>query len=199
MRPVRNPRVGVFLSSKEGLPPACVAVAREVGVLLGRTGRTLVYGGARRGLMEVLARSARQSGARVYGIVPDILFERGWVSDCIDVTFRCADLSDRKAVMMRESDAFVVLPGGIGTLDEAFTVMANTVIGLRRQPVIFYDADGCWTPLLHALDSLFAQGFVSGAPADYYTVVRDSEGLARALDTVDARCVPGADGASRIL
>lgn len=184
MTTARNPRVGVFLSSKEGLPPAYVTVAERVGALLGHTGRTLVYGGACRGLMEVLARSARQSGARIYGVVPDILFERGWVSECIDVTFRCADLNDRKAVMMRESDAFVVLPGGIGTLDEAFTVMANAVIGLRRQPVIFYDVDDCWTPLLHALDTLFSQGLVSGVPADYYTVVRDDEGLAHALDTV---------------
>ncbi len=163
-------RIGVFLSSKSNLPPAYEAAAREVGALIGRTGRTLVYGGARCGLMETLAQSTKAEGGRIYGMVPDILVERGLVSDCIDVTFRCADLTDRKEAMLRESEALVVMPGGIGTLDEAFTTLANTCIGLRRQPVIFYNVAGCWDKLLALFDDLFAQGLVSGTPAHYYAV-----------------------------
>ena len=78
------------------------------------THRTLVYGGARKGLMEVLAQSVKRHGGRIYGMVPDILQERGWVSDTLDVTFRCVDLTDRKAMMNRESDVLVALPGGMG-------------------------------------------------------------------------------------
>ena len=167
-------KIGVYLSSKENLPENYVQAAREVGELIGKTGRILIYGGARKGLMEVLAQSVKQHGGRVYGMVPEIIEKRGLVSDAIDVTFRCVDLSDRKMMMNRESDVLVALPGGIGTLDEVFTVMANTVIGIRHQPVVFYNVDGCWDALLAALDNLFEQGLVSGSPSDYYSVDRKS-------------------------
>lgn len=171
-------KIGVYLSSKENLPESYVQAAREVGELIGKTGRILIYGGARKGLMEVLAQSVKQHGGRVYGMVPEIIEKRGLVSDAIDVTFRCVDLSDRKMMMNRESDVLVSLPGGIGTLDEVFTVMANTVIGIRHQPVVFYDVDGCWDALLAALDNLFEQGLVSGSPSDYYSVAHNIQELA---------------------
>lgn len=171
-------KIGVYLSSKENLPESYVQAAREVGELIGKTGRILIYGGARKGLMEVLAQSVKQHGGRVYGMVPEIIEKRGLVSDAIDVTFRCVDLSDRKMMMNRESDVLVALPGGIGTLDEVFTVMANTVIGIRHQPVVFYDVDGCWDALLAALDNLFEQGIVSGSPSDYYSVAHNIQELA---------------------
>lgn len=171
-------KIGVYLSSKENLPENYVQAAREVGELIGRTGRILIYGGARKGLMEVLAQSVKQHGGRVYGMVPEIIEKRGLVSDAIDVTFRCVDLSDRKMMMNRESDVLVALPGGIGTLDEVFTVMANAVIGIRHQPVVFYNVDGCWDALLAALDNLFEQGLVSGSPSDYYSVAHNIQELA---------------------
>ncbi len=174
-------KIGVYLSSKSDLPQSYVQAAREVGAFIGREGHTLVYGGARKGLMEELAQSVKQHGGRVYGMVPDIIVQRGLVSDAIDVEFRCADLSDRKEMMNRESDVLVALPGGIGTLDEVFTVMANTVIGIRRQPVVFYNVDHCWDALLAALDNLFAQGLVSGQPSDYYEVADTLEALAQVL------------------
>lgn len=170
-------KIGVYLSSKENLPENYVQAAREVGELIGKTGRILIYGGARKGLMEVLAQSVKQHGGRVYGMVPEIIEKRGLVSDAIDVTFRCVDLSDRKMMMNRESDVLVALPGGIGTLDEVFTVMANTVIGIRHQPVVFYNVDGCWDALLAALDNLFEQGLVSGSPSDYYSVAHNIQEL----------------------
>ena len=171
-------KIGVYLSSKENLPENYVQAAREVGELIGKTGRILIYGGARKGLMEVLAQSVKQHGGRVYGMVPEIIEKRGLVSEAIDVTFRCVDLSDRKMMMNRESDVLVALPGGIGTLDEVFTVMANTVIGIRHQPVVFYNVDGCWDALLAALDNLFEQGLVSGSPSDYYSVAHNIRELA---------------------
>ena len=174
-------KIGVYLSSKDNLPESDVKAAREVGELIGRTGRTLVYGGARKGLMEVLAQNVKLHGGRVYGMVPDIIVERGLESEAVDVTFRCAALSDRKDMMNRESDVLVALPGGIGTLDEVFTVLANTGIGIRRQPLVFYNVDGCWNALLAALDDLFRQGLISGKPDDYYLVAANIEELERLL------------------
>lgn len=167
---MRYEKIGVFLSSKSGLPPRFTEVARAVGEIIGRTGRTLVYGGAGRGLMEVLAQSVKRSGGRVFGMVPEILERRGWTSGCIDVTFRCADLADRKAMMSRESDVLVALPGGIGTLDEVFTILGNSTIGIERKPVIFLNVDGCWNDLLRALDGLRAKGLVSQQPGELFQV-----------------------------
>ena len=174
-------KIGVYLSSKDNLPESYFRAAREVGELIGRTGRTLVYGGARKGLMEVLAQNVKLHGGRVYGMVPDIIVERGLESEAVDVTFRCAGLSDRKDMMNRESDVLVALPGGIGTLDEVFTVLANTGIGIRRQPLVFFNVDGCWNALLAALDDLFRQGLISGKPDDYYLVAANIEDLERLL------------------
>ena len=86
--------------------------------------------------------------------------------------------------MNRESDVLVALPGGIGTLDEVFTVMANTVIGIRHQPVVFYNVEGCWDALLQALDNLFAQGLISGQPADYYAVAHNVNELRNVVDNL---------------
>ncbi len=174
-------KVGVYLSSKDNLPESYVRAAREVGELIGRTERTLVYGGARKGLMEVLAQSVKQHGGRVFGMVPDVIVERGLESEAIDVTFRCADLSDRKDMMNRESDVLLALPGGIGTLDEVFTVLANTCIGIRRQPLVFFNVDGCWNALLAALDDLFRQGLISGRPEDFYQVASNIDELEQLL------------------
>ena len=175
-------KIGVYLSSKSDLPRAYVEAAEQVGALIGSTGRTLVYGGARKGLMEVLAQSVKSHGGRVYGMVPDIIVERGQVSETIDVTFRCVDLNDRKVMMNRESDVLVALPGGIGTLDEVFTVLANTGIGIRRQPVIFYNVAGCWDALLAGLDNLFEQHLIDGQPTDFYQVAANIDELKRLLD-----------------
>ncbi len=177
-------KIGVYLSSKDHLPDSYVEAARQVGAFIGNEGHTLVYGGARKGLMEVLAQQVKAHGGRVYGMVPDIIVQRGLVSDAIDVTFRCVDLNDRKAMMNRESDVLVALPGGIGTLDEVFTVMANTVIGIRHQPVVFYNVEGCWDALLQALDNLFAQGLISGQPADYYAVAHNVTELRNVVDNL---------------
>ena len=174
-------KVGVYLSSKDNLSESYVRAAREVGELIGRTGRTLVYGGARKGLMEVLAQSVKQHGGRVFGMVPDVIVERSLESEAIDVTFRCAPLSDRKDMMNRESDVLLALPGGIGTLDEVFTVLANTCIGIRRQPLVFFNVDGCWNALLAALDDLFRQGLISGRPEDFYQVASNIDELEQLL------------------
>lgn len=170
-------RIGVFLSSHSDLPESYHRAARETGDWIGRTGRTLVYGGARKGLMEELARHTRAAGGRVYGVVPQILTERGLVSECIDVVFHCTDLNDRKAVLMRESDVLMALPGGIGTVDELFSVLATGTIGLERKPVVLLDTDGCWDSLLTLLDDLQRRGLADAGFRSQLRCVRNMQEL----------------------
>lgn len=173
-------RVCVFLASREPDNAACREAVVAVGEWIGRTGRTLVYGGARKGWMELLARSVKSCGGRVYGVVPQILVDRGCVSDLLDITFHCVGLSDRKDIMMRESDVFVALPGGIGTLDEIFTVLGESCIGIRRRRIILYDADHCWQPLLTALRSLRDRGLIADDILDCIVTVDSIEALEQA-------------------
>lgn len=170
-------RIGVFLSSKTNLPESYHAAVQEVGRWIGQTKRTMVYGGSACGLMEEIARSVKQSGGRVFGVIPQIICDRGLVSDNIDISFFCADLGDRKNTMMRESEMFVALPGGIGTLDEVMTVIATGTIGIGHKTVALYNVDGCWDALLAYLNDSISRGLTDKAVMDYIKVVNTTQEL----------------------
>lgn len=128
--------------------------------MLGRMGATLVYGGARFGLMEATAQAAKASGATVVGVVPQILEERDRVSTLIDEKINCRNLSDRKDIMLERSDILVALPGGVGTLDEIFHVLAAAMIGYHSKRVVLYNVNGFWDSLMELLGSSKEKGFV---------------------------------------
>ena len=168
-------RVAVFCAASEEIDPLYSKAAVEVGMLLGRIGAELVYGGARFGLMEATARGAKESGAHVVGVVPMILEERGRVSPLIDEKINCNNLSDRKDIMLGRSDILVALPGGIGTLDEIFHVMAAATIGYHGKRVVLYNVNGYWDSLVAMLRSSKESGFVRG-DMDRYMAVAESIG-----------------------
>ncbi|MBQ5826983.1 MAG: TIGR00730 family Rossman fold protein [Bacteroidaceae bacterium] len=177
-------RICVFLASREPDNTVCREAVVSVGQWIGETKRTLVYGGARKGWMELLASTVKESGGRVLGVVPQILVERGLVSDTLDVCFHSADLSDRKAIMARESDIFVALPGGIGTLDEIFTILGEVCIGISKKHLVLYNADDCWTTLLKALSELQERGLIAKETLAHLHVVEDIEGLEKICQTL---------------
>ena len=107
------------------------------------------------------------------GIVPTKLEEKGAVSDLLDVTFHTVNLSDRKDLMLQESDILVALPGGVGTLDEVFHVMASATIGYHDKKVVFYNVEGFWNGLLDFLKGLEAQHFAH-RPLRHFFQVADS-------------------------
>ena len=158
-------RIGVFLSARENLPEAYLKAAEEVGRWIGRSGRHLVYGGAAKGQMERLAQTVKAHGGTVIGVIPQVIKDRGLISAQCDITFFTADLTDRKAVMMRESEVLITLPGGIGTLDELFTALAARTLGLYARPVVLYNAGGCWDSLLDTLNRLHRDGLIE-VPAE---------------------------------
>ena len=173
--------IGVFLSSRSDVSAAYHEAARQVGQWIGETQRTLLYGGSKLGLMEVLARTAKEAGARVFGIVPQFVVDRNHVSELLDVEIRTAGLSDRKTVIIDRSDVLVALPGGVGTLDEVFTLLAGRTANETNKRVILYDVDGCWQPLIDLLDRLVEAGLYS---ADE----RQKVGVATNIDELDALC-----------
>lgn len=153
-------KVCVFCSANSSIDRSYFDKAAELGQWIGRNGHQLVYGGANLGLMECVARAAREAGATVIGVVPTILEKSGHASDCIDVCIPCDNLDDRKQLMISQADAIVALPGGVGTLDEIFTVLAAAAIGYHHKRVVLYNIGGFWNPLLALLDSMRQQGML---------------------------------------
>ena len=165
--------VAIFCAASENIAPGYFEAAAEVGAMLGRLGKTMVYGGARFGLMEATAKAAKAAGARIVGVVPDILVERDRVSRLLDEQVGCRNLSERKDIMLERSDVLVALPGGVGTLDEIFHVLAAATIGYHTKRVVLYNVNGFWDSLRGTLDEMSQAGFVRGE-MDKYLVVANS-------------------------
>ena len=152
--------IGLFCAASDRLEASYYDLAGAFGRLVGERGLTLVYGGADSGLMESAARGVKDTGGHVVGIVPSVLEP-------------CHDLSDRKAIMVERSDVLVALPGGVGTLDEVFTVMAANSIGYHRKKVVLFALDGFWDGLVAVLQEMDRRGFVN-VPLEQYLVVARS-------------------------
>ena len=165
--------VAIFCAASENIAPGYFEAATEVGTMLGRLGATMVYGGARFGLMEATAKAAKTAGARVVGVVPDILVERDRVSRLLDEQVPCRNLSERKDIMLQRSDILVALPGGVGTLDEIFHVMAAATIGYHSKCVVLYNVNGFWDSLIATLDEMLQAGFVRGEFEKYMVVANN--------------------------
>ena len=174
-------KIAIFCSASDNIDPVYFDKARERGTWLGLNGKTLIYGGANIGLMECVARAAKENGSMVMGVVPTKLEERGRVSDLLDVTFRTDNLSDRKDFMLHEADVVVALPGGVGTLDEIFHVMAAATLDYHHKKVIFYNINGFWNGIVEFLKGLETQHFAHHPLNSYYAVADNREELTELL------------------
>ena len=152
--------VCVFCSANEQIDPDFFRQTEELGRWVARQGHAIVYGGAGLGLMECVARAAKEAGGHTIGVVPQILEERGRASRLSDEKIPCNNLDDRKHLMLELSDVFIALPGGLGTLDEIFSVAASASIGYHDKRVVLFNLKGFWSPLIALLDQLEAQGLM---------------------------------------
>ena len=163
-------KICVFCSANQQLDPDFFAMTEELGRWLAAEGHTLVYGGVNCGLMECVARAVKQAGGRTVGVLPQIVVKSGRLSDYVDTEVLCDNLSDRKQLMADRSDVFIALPGGIGTIDEVFTIAAAHTIGYHDKRVILYNMKGFWGDMIALLDRLQQRGMVRGEWRDYITV-----------------------------
>ena len=174
-------KIGVFCASSNRMDAVYYEEAARLGAWMGETGRTLVYGGANCGMMEAVARAVHEHGGKVLGVVPQILSDRGRVSTYIDTALYTADLTDRKQQLIDCSDVLVALPGGIGTLDEVFTVMAANTIGIHRKRVIFWNINHFWDDLFCMFDGLERRGVMTMPKEELMIRVETLEELTQVL------------------
>ena len=169
----KDMKIAVFCSANSDIAPEYFERTAELGRWAARNGHTVVFGGCNLGLMECVAKATRQAGGRTIGVVPKIIERGGKMSDEIDVVIPCDNLSDRKDLMVAQCDVAVALPGGIGTLDEIFTVAASACIGYHSKRVVLYDIGGFWQPLVKMLDAMAAQGMIRGDWHRLISVAKD--------------------------
>lgn len=170
-------RIGIFCSSSNKMDSIYYKEAERLGIWMGKNKKILVYGGANCGLMETLAKNVHENGGTVYGIIPKILVDRDRVSDYIDISFHCEDLTDRKQFLESESEIIVVLPGSVGTLDEMFTIMAANTIGIHNKRIILWNINGFWNELLDLFNALQKKNVVNKPVEDMMTCVNTFEEL----------------------
>ena len=174
-------KICVFCSANQQIDPDFFSMTEEVGAWAAQNGHAIVYGGVNQGLMECLAKATKDAGGYTIGVVPMIVEKSGRISDYVDVDIPCDNLSDRKQLMMDQSDVFIALPGGIGTLDEIFTVAASATIGYHQKLVILYNMKGFWDALINLLDDLKTKGMIRGDWRQYIKTADSIEEISQLI------------------
>ncbi|MFN8196027.1 MAG: TIGR00730 family Rossman fold protein [Nocardioidaceae bacterium] len=187
--PIRS--LAVFLASSDGVDPAYGALAHDVGAELARRGIQVVYGAGGQGLMGRLADGALSEGGRVVGVIPHEMVRREWGRSDLTELHVVDSMHERKAMMAQRADAFLALPGGLGTLEEIFEVWTWRAVGFHDKPVGFLDAHGFWTPLLDALRGIGTAGFLADPSLDDLVVATTLDDALSALEQRLAPVDPG--------
>lgn len=180
--------VCVYCGSGAGAAPAFAEAAETLGRALGESGIGLVYGGGNVGLMGIVARAALDAGGHVTGIIPDFLKARERMLDEVQETIVVPDMHTRKRLMFDRADAFVALPGGIGTLEELVEQMTWAQLGRHRKPILLVSVDGFWSPLIALIEHMREAGFIRpGLDAEYLVAEDAAEVVERLRAAVASR------------
>lgn len=168
------------------MDPLHERLAGALGRRLAEVGCGVVYGGGSRGLMGALAKAALAAGGDVYGVIPKEMEEREWAFRGVTELFLTDGMHERKARMAELSDAFLVLPGGIGTLEELFEVYTWRQLGFHHKPVLVLDDRGYYAPVLAMLDQMVEAGFLGAQARGLLEVVRSPEQALVRLGLLDS-------------
>jgi uncharacterized protein (TIGR00730 family) len=175
--------IGVFCASSRTLDQRWLDLATATGLEIAARGHSLVSGGGCVGMMGAVADGARRGGAHTLGVIPQSLVDLEVADTAADELIVTTDMGARKNLLIERSDAFVTLPGGLGTLDELFEVWTTAMLGLHRKPIVLVDPDGFWTGLTSWLAGLADTAFVRRAALGQVVVAGT---VTAALDTVEA-------------
>jgi uncharacterized protein (TIGR00730 family) len=173
--------VCVFCASSNGTMPIFLEAARALGQTIAERGWQLVYGGAEVGLMGVLADAALAQGGAVTGVIPRALVEREIAHRGLTQLVEVNTMHERKAEMARRADAFLVLPGGLGTLDELCEILTWSLLGMHDKPIVLINVAGYWDAFLGMLDAAVAAGFLRSAHRALSLVAPDANAACDAV------------------
>lgn len=171
--------IGVYCGTRAGSEARFEALAEAAGQAIVQAGYRLVFGGGTSGLAGIAAKAAREAGGTVLGVIPEFLIPSEGAMEDIELR-KVATLGARKAMMIAESDAFLALPGGTGTLEEVFDLLTRRNLGLENKPVVFVDTD-FWAPFSTLLDHVVRYEFTDPALVDGLSFEPDMDAALAAL------------------
>ena len=173
----------VYCSSQAGLDEKYRQLARDLGTWIGQHGHTLLYGGSNAGLMHITASAVHEAGGHIIGVIPEMFRHR--IDPVCDEVVYTANLGDRKQYMIEHGEVFIVLPGGIGTIDEWISTLAVMTIGNDDlRPVIVADLDGMYAGTVQQLADLTRSPFARGKDLTRTLVVSSADALLQTLSSV---------------
>ena len=181
--------VCVFCGSNDGYEADIGTMAEQMGKLIAQRGLRLVYGGGGIGLMGKVAQVALAEGAHVTGVITERLADTEQAPDNLSELIYTESLNDRKQIMFEKADAFIVLPGGVGTLDEVVDLMLWRQLGLQDKPMVLVDYDGFWQPFANMLMHMATTGFAEIFREKMILMVPTPEDVFDALDAADKPAV----------
>lgn len=173
----------VFCSANQQIDPDFFTMAEKLGVWAAKNGHSIVFGGHDAGLMHAVSKATKEAGGQVIGVVPRRIEEMGRLSPYLDIHIPTENLTDRKDLMMDRSDAFIVLPGGIGTLDELFTTAAAATLQYHEKPLILWNMKGFWDSLIACMDDLQQKGVIRGEWRNGIRVANSLEDVVRVVSS----------------
>ena len=176
----------VFCASSSAVDPRFAKLAYDTGAELARRGHTLVYGGAKVGMMAAVAAGVHQNGGKVIGVIPKSIQDRGIACLAAGELIVTSGMRERKTVMEQRSDGFLTLPGAFGTLEEFFEILVLRQLGYHEKPIVLLNADHFYDPLLEMFAGFYEQNFAKPALANSYSV---RTGVGSALDYLET-CQP---------
>ena len=180
----------VYCGSSTGHDPRHGATAVALGQLMARENITLVYGGGRVGLMGIVADAALAAGGKAIGVIPTLLKTAELAHTGLTELIAVETMHDRKLRMFEIADAFAILPGGLGTLDEAFEIITWRQLGLHDKPILLIDSGGYWQPFRALLAHVIAGGFARPETAQLVTVVDEVARIPAILASLPAPTLP---------
>ncbi|MEV0622865.1 TIGR00730 family Rossman fold protein [Nonomuraea sp. NPDC050404] len=177
----------VYCASSLNIDDKYIELAARVGTELARRGHTLVSGGGSISCMGAVTSAARAAGGRTIGVIPQVLVDMEVADTESHELIVTADMRERKGIMDARSDAFLVLPGGIGTLEELFEIWTARVIGIHDRPLVLLDPFGLYDPLKKLIDGMYEQGFTR---PDVFDAISWTSSMEEAFDHLESRTQP---------
>ncbi|WP_025772220.1 TIGR00730 family Rossman fold protein [Thioalkalivibrio sp. HK1] len=181
-------RLCVFCGNQAGLSPTWIEAATTLGRAIAHHRIELVYGGGGQGMMGAVADAALEAKGRVIGVIPSDLFAHESLHRGIDEVCEVETMRERKSLMMDLSDGFIVLPGGVGTMDELFEIWALARIGIHSKPTVLLNIEGYYDSLVDFLDTMTASAYIGADDRAYLQVEKQPEAaLARLSAVIEGR------------
>jgi hypothetical protein len=183
--------VTIYCSSSNSLPPHYYEAGMQLGRALATNKWTLVYGGNSVGLMKTVAEAVRARGGKVIGITPQLFCDKGLEDKLCDELVVTNSMRDRKAILEERGDAFIALPGGLGTFEEIFEIIVGRQLATHNKAVVLLNTAGYWDPMIAMIDSAIEQRFIKPKARNLFFVAAD---VPQAIEYLRSYVPPPVDG-----